>query len=246
MKYKGCPISGIYAIVNNKDGRAYVGQSTNLYKRLNDHLHSYESEIDRDIHYYGEENFTFTVLEICDEYLLDEREIYYIELLESYKYGYNKATGGKYGKCNIGESNSNAKLTEKEVYAIREAYNNHERKHSVYENYKDKITINSFDPVWEGKTWTEVHMDVYTKENLDYYMKGTCLGENGKCAIFTDEEVLELRKRYVNESAKEIYNSLDKKCNFQTLQQLLWGRHYSHLPIYDKKNKIWINNNNNN
>ena len=27
----------------------------------------------------------------ADEYLLDEREIYYIELLESYKYGYNKA-----------------------------------------------------------------------------------------------------------------------------------------------------------
>ena len=71
-------------------------------------------------------------------------------------------------------------------------------------------------------------------------MKETSIGEKSASAVFTDEEVLELRKRYVNESAKQIYESVKDKCKFQTLQMILWGRYYSNIDIYDKRNKVWI------
>ena len=87
-------------------------------------------------------------------------------------------------------------------------------------------------------------MDVYTPQNKAYYINNSDYFESKrKGAAFSDNEVMELRKRYVNESANQIYESVKDRCQFQTLQQILWGRHFDHLPIYDKKNKIWINTN---
>jgi len=87
-------------------------------------------------------------------------------------------------------------------------------------------------------------MDVYTLENKLYYKRNTISSEaKSKGAAFSDNEVIELRKRYVNESANQIYESVKDRCKFQSLQQILWGRQYTYLPIYDKTNKIWINTN---
>ena len=55
----------------------------------------------------------------------------------------------------------------------------------------------------------------------------------------TDEEVLEIRTRYVNETAKQIYPSFKNKISFISFQQILWGRFYKNLPIYNKKEKQW-------
>lgn len=62
---------------------------------------------------------------------------------------------------------------------------------------------------------------------------------NHKNSTFSDQEAIELRKRYVHETAKQIYDSVKDRCSFQTLQCILWGRYYSHLKIYDKKEKKW-------
>ena len=82
----------------------------------------------------------------------------------------------------------------------------------------------------------------YTDENINYYKRGTSIGEKSVSAKFTDSEVLALRARYVEETANQIYDNIKDRCGYQTLQQILWGRYYSHLPIYDKKHKVWINN----
>ena len=37
------------------------------------------------------------------------------------------------------------------------------------------------------------------------------------------------------------YKDYEGKCSYNTLQQILWGRTYKHLPIYKKKEKKWIN-----
>lgn len=66
-------------------------------------------------------------------------------------------------------------------------------------------------------------------------------GGASECAILTDEEVMKCRYRYINETAKEIYEDYKDRLNYQTLQQILWGRHYKHLPVYSKKKKEWIN-----
>ena len=83
--------------------------------------------------------------------------------------------------------------------------------------------------------------EVFTEENKNYYIYKNSQGQNGKNSNLTDEEVIKIRKRYVKESAREIYEDYKDIMSYQTLQQLLWGRHYSHLPIYKKKEKKWIN-----
>ena len=231
---------GIYKIQNLLTGEVYIGQSKDIEKRFKEHIYHADSYIDQIIFETGKEFFSFEVLENCSVDQLDNREEYYINFYHSNieGYGYNLTKGGQH--C-IGESNSNCKITEKDVYDIREAYKSHERKFMVYEKYKNIISKSYFSCIWEGVSWKNVHCDVYTEENIDYYKYKTSIGSSSTIAIFTDEEVLNLRKRYVNESAKEIYESVKDKCSFQTLQAILWGKSYSNIDIYDKKNKKWIN-----
>lgn len=231
---------GIYKITNLLTGEVYIGQSKNIEERIKQHLYHYDSYIDYTISDIGAEYFSFEVLELCNPEDLDSREDYYINLYKSnlYGFGYNIVRGGQHNK---GESNANVKLTELDVYNIRESYKNHEQKYKVYEKYKNKVSPSYFSNVWEGISWKHVHYDVYSEENINYYKRETSIGENGSFAIFTNEEVLELRKRYVNESARQIYESVKDKCSYRTLQGILWGRSYSNVMVYDKKNKKWIN-----
>ena len=231
---------GIYRIRNLLNDKVYIGQSKDIDQRIIYHLQNNSTLIGRDIHYFGRENFEFYVLEQCSEEELDEKEEYWIKFYNSTDqlYGYNIIQGGQH---NRNESNPNCKLTENDVWFIRECYKNHSPKYEVYEKYKNKVSKLYFSNLWEGHSWTNIHMDVYTDENIDYYKHKTSLGENSEFAIFTDNEVVEMRKRYINESAIQIYQSVKDRCGFQTLQQILWGRHYKHLPIYNKREKKWIN-----
>lgn len=230
---------GIYKIQNLLTGEIYIGQSKNIEQRFKEHIYHADSYIDQEIFEIGKEFFSFEIVEICNVDQLDSKEQYYINFYHSNieGYGYNLVKGGQH---NIGESNGNVKLTEVDVYNIREAYKNHERKFEVYKKYEHIISKSYFSSIWEGISWKHVHYDVYTKENLEYYKFGTSIGENSTKAIFTNEEVLYLRKRYVNETAKQIYESVKDRCTFQTLQGILWGRYYSNVKIYDKRNKKWI------
>lgn len=228
---------GIYKITNLLTGESYIGQSRDIDQRFKEHFYHNFSEVDIAIHQFGQHNFSFDILELCDENQLDDREDYYIQKFNSISNGYNKIRGGQHS---IGESNGNVKLTEQDVYNIRESYKNHERKNDVYLKYQDKISKMYFSNLWEGNSWYNIHYDVYTNENINYYKFGTSIGQDSTKAIFTNLEIFELRKRYINESAREIYESIKDRCSFSTLQCILWGRHYSQIIVYDKKNEKWI------
>ena len=224
---------GIYKITNLITGRIYIGQSRNIERRFIDHnTVSHDSEIiDKNINLYGKENFSYEILELCDISELDKKEIYYIDLYRNNGYNlYNIISGGQEKGSRIGSNNGNAKLTESDVYFIREAYKNHEGRSATYELFKDKISQSAFNSLWEGQYWTSVHMDVYTKENHDYYV--------GR--IFTDEEVYELRHRYMNESPEEIYQSVKNRCSLSTLKKILYGTRYKNIPVYVKSSNKWI------
>ena len=105
---------GIYKIQNLITGEIYIGQSRNIEDRFYQHLHHYDSKIDKAIHEYGAHNFHFDIVELCEPELLDTKEDYYIREYKSNidGIGYNIVRGGQH---NIGESNSNVKLTEKDM-----------------------------------------------------------------------------------------------------------------------------------
>lgn len=228
---------GIYKITNLINGKSYIGQSKNIEHRFKEHMYHSQTDLDKDIHIYGLNNFSFDILEICEIDQLDEKEAYYINLYDTRNTGYNIIAGGI---PNHGEANPNAKLTEKDVYYIRECYNNHMDKREVYKEFSNKISWLYFSNLWEGVGWENVHYDVYTEENRNYYISGRQTGQDAAASCFTNLEVFELRKRYINETAEEIYESVKDKCTFQTLQCILWGRYYSQMIVYSKKNKKWI------
>lgn len=60
--------------------------------------------------------------------------------------------------------------------------------------------------------------EVYTNENKIYYLKQTSIGEKSSCSLLKDKEVIEIRKRYVKESAKEIYQDFKDRISFQAFQ----------------------------
>ena len=92
---------GIYSITNTFNGMRYIGYSTNIDRRLLKHQSFLISNIHWNLYLqnswnkYGSKNFKFEILEETTK--LEEREIYYISLYDSYKFGYNQTLGGDGG-----------------------------------------------------------------------------------------------------------------------------------------------------
>lgn len=99
---------GIYKCTCLSNSRSYIGQTRFLMRRKNDHIRELRNNRHSNRHFqnawnkYGEENFTWKVIEYCSVELLDEREIYWIEYYDSFKSGFNLTTGGSNG-CKYSE-----------------------------------------------------------------------------------------------------------------------------------------------
>ena len=230
---------GIYKITKKENGKSYIGQSNDIERRIKEHKYKTDLAIELAIHKYGVDAFNYEVLEQCSLEELDAKEIYWIQYYNTFKgFGYNCNKGGGDSR---GENNGRTNLTNEDVAYIRECYDLHKRRKEVYKQFKDKISFSAFASIWDGTTWKDIKPEVYTKENKEYYMYHATDGGSSEGAILTDEEVMNCRNRYIKETAKEIYKDFENRISYQTLQQILWGRHYKHLPIYSKKKKEWIN-----
>lgn len=234
---------GIYKITEkNNPTMFYIGKSNDIERRFYEHKYkTYEQSripFDGYIKEKGIDAFNYEILEECLVEELNQKEKYWTDKLQATSSG-NIFDGGL--RDVVGNNNPNAKLTEDDVKIIRIAYNNHQKQKEVYEQFKDKITFGSFQRVWQGKSWGHIMPEVFTEDNKQYYIYEQSKGSNSKQAKFTDDEILTMRKRYVNESAKKIYIDYKDKISFQAFQQILWGRYYDNLPIYKKKEKQWIN-----
>lgn len=90
----------IYIIRNTVNSKVYIGQTrTSVDQRWKEHLrHAQYGDqvINRAMKKYGIDKFYIETLEICDVSILDEREIYYIDLYDSTdkSKGYNVSIGG--------------------------------------------------------------------------------------------------------------------------------------------------------
>ena len=94
---------GIYKIENLVNGKVYIGQSINIEQRW----YTHKSELNRNVHYnrhlqnawnkYGADNFIFEIIEECNNDIISQCEIYWIDYYNSsnINYGYNLSTGGE-------------------------------------------------------------------------------------------------------------------------------------------------------
>jgi group I intron endonuclease len=112
---------GIYCMYfEDLYGVYYIGCSSNIETRIKDHL----SALDRGSHtnkkiqnaYNKYGTPVFEILETCNIDNLSQREIYYINLFDSYRSGFNLTSGGEGG--GIGENNTYAKYKESDYYNV--------------------------------------------------------------------------------------------------------------------------------
>lgn len=132
-------VSGIYMIKNLINEKVYIGKSINVPCRLNQH----KRELRRNVHHnkylqrswnkYGENNFVFTEIEVCDESILNQKEMYYISKYKSNisDYGFNLTIGGdgslglkhtEESKKKISEVQIGKKLTDEHKKRISESH----------------------------------------------------------------------------------------------------------------------------
>ena len=108
----------IYKITNNINGKCYIGQTTNWKRRFQEHRNKGYGLEDNKILYrafdkYGIDNFSFEVLEECENY--NDREQYWIAYYNSCENGYNMTIGGDLPPLHIKEENPFATHSQNEV-----------------------------------------------------------------------------------------------------------------------------------
>ena len=92
---------GIYKLTNIESGKAYIGKSTDVKKRISDHfkasvkLDSIAHQIVHDkILETGFWNWTIEIITYCEKDKLSELEKYYIDFFKTQEYGFNMRGGG--------------------------------------------------------------------------------------------------------------------------------------------------------
>lgn len=189
-------MKGVYCITNKINNKKYIGCSNDIENRWRHH--KYESEnknykgynfpIHKAIRKYGIENFSFEILEECDNYF--EREKYYIKFYnsENNNYGYNCTSGGDCGPIKKNENNGRAILSNNEVYLIRKLCLEGKMPSEVYKQFENKISLRQFQHIWRGDNWKDILPDaieyVHSKEYISKIRKFARLcqlkGENNE------------------------------------------------------------------
>ena len=107
----------IYKITNKINNKSYIGQTKNYKRRFSNHRTKYKKTdgqernklLYRAMRKYGIENFTFEVIDYCEDY--NEKEIFYISKFDSFNNGYNMTIGGEEPPKHVGENSPFLKHT---------------------------------------------------------------------------------------------------------------------------------------
>lgn len=206
--------SGIYMVVNMVNHKKYIGQSKNIKKRFQSHhLVDYKNENNcnyntkfyQAIRKYGIDNFEVIVLQLCKEEELDDLEIKFIKEFDTFKNGYNSTEGGQFWSPNIhseeieakrrktreknkslmSENHPRAKLTNQQVWDIRQRYIDGESIKDIYQDFKDLYSSQqTFKRIVLGQAYVTVG-NIPNKEQIRH--------TNAK---LTDVQVKEIRNSY--------------------------------------------------
>lgn len=231
-------MQGIYIITNLQNNKCYIGQASNIEQRWNQHkkyfLDDYHKnscpKLYRAFEKYGIENFKFEIIEyITDSNILTEREEYWIRHFNSIEDGYNCIYPTEVLK---GENNPNATLTLEQVIEIKKLLINSKiSQQDIATQYN--VAASTVYRINKGEIWNDCN------ENypLRTWNELAHCGEKSGRSKLTDEEVMKIRKRYVNESPADIWQDYKELYSLSGFSKICRGETYKHLPIYKKIHK---------
>ena len=207
--------AGIYVVTNLVNNKKYIGQSVNIRRRFKSHHLvdycninncNYNTKFYQAIRKYGIDNFKVEILELCEDIKkLDEKEIKYIEQFDTFKNGYNSTKGGQSWSENIhsketeekrkqtrlknqslmSENHPRAKLTNQEVWDIRQRYIDGESVLDIYQDFKHLYSNKeTFRRIIFGNTYKTVG-NIPDKNQIRYTN-----------ARLTADQVKEIRRSY--------------------------------------------------
>ena len=239
--------SGIYLVKNTINNKCYIGQAINIQNRFcsnhyydykNENNSSYNSKFYQAIRKHGGwEMFEVKVLELCDKEQLNEKEIYYIDLYDTYRNGYNSTKGGQFlseklfsketeekrqitrekNKSLQGENHPRAKLSNDEVIQIRQRYIDGEDLKDIYQDYTDLYSKSVFADIVYGRTYKKVG-NIPSKENIRH--------TNGK---LTDKQVKEIRRLYHEEHKSQRIIGELFGLSQSAIGHIIQGKTYKHV-----------------
>lgn len=139
-------ICGIYYIKNLINNKYYVGQSQDIYYRwnrektfLNGDKLAWNAHLQNAWKKYGADNFEFKIIEECSLDSLNNREVFWIEKLDSFNNGYNKTLGGD-GFRGCVAWNKGIKLSEPYRKKLSEAHKNKKHTESQKEQLRKRLS----------------------------------------------------------------------------------------------------------
>ena len=247
--------SGIYALVNKKTGKMYIGRSINLHKREMTHLWNLRNNRHPNCHlqraWNNGDRFDFVVIEECPEEKCDEREIYWISYFDTIRSGYNQCDGGstttgyhftEEAKMKISRALSGRKITEQEIAKRKQTLKDHLENDADFAcAYKEKLRQaairRNFGHWNEGTHHTEEE-----KRNLSEKLKGRYVskehkerlrelysGEKSLSAKLKESDVVEIRYRFLcGERQADICR--DYPVGPQTIYDIVRCRRWKHIP----------------
>lgn len=230
------------------NGKFYIGQTYNVEKRWKEHLneakHS-DYKVYRAMRKYSITLDDFSIEEdnILTEEEADIREIYYIEKYNSFYNGYNSTLGGKKGCiAPSGENHPKAVLDDEELYELRRIRATKEFTcGELYNKYNNILSYNGFEKLWNYESRPEIASEYNTPELLEFYKldRRTRQGEKHANSKLTDEEVINIRKRYYidGETTNEIYEDFKELYSLSGFRKIIMGTSYTHIPIPEKSLK---------
>lgn len=229
-------ICGIYKIVNPSK-KVYIGQSIDIIKRFK----RYKSKdckgqiaLYRSLEKYGLEKHDFEIVCQCSMEELNNLEVYYIELYNSFnsEFGLNLCSGGNANKTFSDETKKKLSDSHKglNTWMKGRVSNNLGKKHSA-ESKKKMSDFQKANPpsFWKGKKLSKKH-----RKNISDSHKGKVPTEN------TRKKLSEAHKgKFVSLATREklrIANT-GKKLSKETINKIIESKR-GHKPTEETKRKM--------